>query len=258
VEIDRDGAHGAMLQSIDRNVIGYVRHADLLRETGRGTQHGVLLHGPPGTGKTLVTRWLARACPDCTVFLLMGKQYNFLRATCRLAREHTPSLIILDDVDLIAAHRRHNRRAPPLHELMDEMDGLGSASECIFLLTTNRPQAIETALAARPGRVDQAIYFPLPDLECRRRLFAQFGKGLDLSDVEIEPLLRRTEGASPAFLKELFRRVVLMAAERGERSQPLRVAPVDFERALRELVEFGGDLTRSFLGFPSANPPNAS
>ena len=67
-----------------------------------------------------------------------------------------------------------------------------------------------------------------------------------------------TEGASPAFLKELFRRVVLMAAERGERSRPLRIAPADFERALRELVEFGGDLTRNFLGFPSANRPNPS
>jgi hypothetical protein len=247
-----------VLEVIERNVVGYLAHADALRNAGCGTRHGVLLHGPPGTGKTLVTRWLTCACPNYTVLLMTGRQYAFLRATCRLAREHAPSLVILDDVDLIAAHRRHNRRAPLLHELMDEMDGLGTASECIFLLTTNRPQAVETALAARPGRVDQAIYFPLPDLDCRRRLFAQFGKGLDLGGVDLGPLLQRTEGASPAFLKEMFRRAVLMAAERGERSRPPRVASADFERALRELVEFGGDLTRSFLGFPSANRPEVS
>jgi hypothetical protein len=247
-----------VLQVIERNVVGHVNHADALRQAGCGVRHGVLLHGPPGTGKTLVTRWLTRACPRCTVLVLTGKQYAFLRPTCRLAAEHAPSLVILDDVDLIAAHRRHNRRAPLLHELLDEMDGLGALSECVFLLTTNRPEAVETALAARPGRVDQAVYFPLPDLDCRRRLFVQFGKGLDLSGVDVEPLLRRTEGASPAFIKELFRRVVLMAAERGERSQPARVAAADFERALRELLEFGGDLTRNFLGFPAVASPGPS
>jgi ATP-dependent 26S proteasome regulatory subunit len=186
--------------------------------------------------------------------LLTGRQYAFLRPTCLLARLLAPSLVVLEDVDLIAVERRKNRHTPLLHELMDEMDGLGSSADCIFLLTSNRPEVIEPALAARPGRVDQAIYFPLPDLECRRRLFGLYGRGLDLAGVDLSPLLDRTEGASPAFLKELFRRAALMAAERGERSRPLRLLPEDFAKALRELIEFGGELTRSFLGFPARSP----
>jgi ATP-dependent 26S proteasome regulatory subunit len=240
-----------VLQVVERNVLGFLQHAEALRQAGQSTRHGVLLHGPPGTGKTLVTRYLAQSCAPYTVLLLTGRQYAFLRPTFQLARLLAPSLVVLEDVDLIAADRRRNRHAPLLHELMDEMDGLGPGADCIFLLTTNRPESLEAALSARPGRVDQAIYFPLPDLECRRRLFAQFGQGLDLSGVDVGPLLGRTEGASPAFLKELFRRAALLAAERGERARPPRLTGEDFERALRELIELGGALTRNFLGFPA-------
>ena len=129
------------------------------------------------------------------------------------------------------------------------MDGLGAKSDTIFLLTTNRPDVLEPALAARPGRVDQAIYFPLPDRDCRRRLFDRFADGLDLSAANTDDLLERTDGASPAFIEELFRKAALMAAERGERSEPLKLTGDDFARALRELLEFGGDLTRNLLGF---------
>ena len=150
---------------------------------------------------------------------------------------------------MIAADRSQSFDTTLLHDLMDEMDGLGAKSDVIFLLTTNRPRVLETALAARPGRVDQAVYFPLPDRDCRTRLFAHFGVGLDLSAVDSGPLLDRTEGASPAFIAELFRKAALMAAERGETSDPLKLTDADFTAAVRELVEFGGVLTQQLLGY---------
>jgi ATP-dependent 26S proteasome regulatory subunit len=187
--------------------------------------------------------------PELHVILLSARNHRFVRESCRLAKLLAPSMVILEDVDLIAAERRRNRHATLLHALMDEMDGLGAKSDCIFLLTTNRPEILEPALAARPGRVDQAIYFPLPDLDCRRRLFALYAHGLDLAGVDVEDVLRRTDGASPAFIEELFRKAALLAAERGERSTPLKLSTDDFHRATRELLEFGGDLTRNLLGF---------
>src|SRR4029453_13905736 len=104
----------------------------------------------------------------------------------------------------------------------------------IFLLTTNRPRVLETALAARPGRVDQAVYFPLPDRDCRRGLFPPFGAGLDLSGVNVEPLLDRTDGASPAFIEELFRKAALMAAERGGKTDPLKLGEAAFAEGFRD------------------------
>src|SRR5262249_33667826 len=97
----------------------------------------------------------ARAAKGYTVFLLSGRQYAYLRPTCQLARLLAPSLVILEDVDLIAIERQRNRHVQLLQHLMDEMDGLGPSIDALFLLTTNRPEVIEPALAARPGRVDQ-------------------------------------------------------------------------------------------------------
>ncbi|MFO0843546.1 MAG: AAA family ATPase [Gemmataceae bacterium] len=250
VERDQIVLPEAVLGIIERNVLGFFRHAEALRQAGQGTRHGVLLHGPPGTGKTLVTRYLATNV-GATVLLVTGRQYSLLRATCQLARLLAPSLVVLEDVDLIATDRRRNAHTPLMHELLDEMDGIAAGADIVFLLTTNRPETLEPALAARPGRVDQAIFFPLPDLECRRELFQRFGEGLNVRGINFTSLLARTEGASPAFLRELFRRATLMAVERGEKTEPLTLRLDDFERGLRELVETGGALTRTFLGFPT-------
>jgi ATP-dependent 26S proteasome regulatory subunit len=119
----------------------------------------------------------------------------------------------------------------------------------IFLLTTNRPEALEPALSARPGRIDQAIEFPLPDEDCRRRLLALYGKGLNLTGLDLDRWIAKTDGVSPAFIEELLRKSALMAAERGENADPLPLRNEDVERAMDELILFGGELTQKLLGF---------
>jgi ATP-dependent 26S proteasome regulatory subunit len=238
-----------VLEVIERNVFGLLKHGEVLRRAGRGTRHGLLFHGPPGTGKTLVARYLAQACPKHTIILLTGRQLGLIRESCRLAKLLAPSMVILEDVDLVAGERTQNRSPTVLHELLDEMDGLGSQADAIFLLTTNRPDFLEPALAARPGRIDQAIEFPLPDRECRQRLFALYGKGLDLGEVSLDRWIDQTDGVSPAFIQELLRKAALMAAERGETSSPIKLRDDDVDQALKELVYFGGELTQRLLGY---------
>lgn len=240
----------AVMQVIERNVLSLLQHRDVLTRSGRSTRHGVLFHGAPGVGKTLVVRYLARACPDHTVIVLTGRQLALVRESCQIARLLAPSIVILEDVDLVAEERtREGSCRAILHELLDEMDGIGTKANVIFLLTTNRPDILEPALAARPGRIDQAIEFPLPDVSCRHRLFVMYGRGLDMTSVEMDKWVQQTEGVSPAFIEELLRKTALLAAERGETSTPLSIRDEDVANAVKELVYFGGEITQKLLGY---------
>jgi hypothetical protein len=235
-----------LLERIERQSVGFAKHAERLRAAGRHLKRGMLLHGSPGTGKTLTAMYLAGRMPDRTVLLITGRSMGLLEQACAMARVLQPATIVLEDVDLIAEERTRQQGncSPLLFELLNQMDGLADDADILFVLTTNRPDLLEPALAARPGRIDLAIEVPLPDADCRRRLFELYARGLKVS-TNFEPYVERTAGASAAFIRELLRKAALVAAdEPGE----LEVKPRNFDEALHEMVIEGGELTKSLLG----------
>lgn len=235
-----------LLERIERHTLGFARHSKHLLATGRHLKRGLLLYGKPGTGKTLTVMYLASAMEDRTVFLVTGMGQGLIEEVCKMARALAPATIVIEDVDLIAQDREQFCSHPLLFELLNQMDGLAEDTDILFILTTNRPEVLESALAARPGRIDQAIEIPLPDARCRRRLFELYSQGLEIQRADWEAFIPRTEGASPAFIRELLRTAALFAAEAGHPSQVKRA---DLEEAFRELVVRGGLLTRRILGF---------
>jgi cell division protease FtsH len=182
-----------------------------------------------------------------TVLLLTGGGMGLIPQSCALARALQPATVVLEDVDLVAEERTRQRQGcnVVLFELLNEMDGLEDDADIVFILTTNRPDILEPALASRPGRVDQAIEIPAPDATCRRRLFELYGRGMELPHSSIEPFVRRTEGVSAAFIRELMRRAALFAADQGPQ---ISVEDRHIDEALHELIVQGGELTRSLLG----------
>lgn len=130
-----------------------------------------------------------------------------------------------------------------LFQLLNEMDGIGEDADVIFVMTTNRADLLEPALAARPGRVDQAVEFPLPDPEARDRLLSLFCDGLQATLDDRSAVLEATAGVSPAFLRELVRKAALFAA----RSAASQVTDEHFRDALG-LLERGGSITRTMPG----------
>lgn len=246
-----------VMQVLERNVVGFLKHAETLKRAGRSARHGVLLHGPPGVGKTLAVHYLIGACPGHTVIVLTGRNLRFIRESLMLAKLLAPSIVVFEDVDLVAQERLKNQHGSVLHELLDALDGVGRKTECIILLTTNRPDILEHALAGRPGRVDQAILFPLPDADCRRRLLTLYGEGLRFDGVDAEVWVEKLDGVSAAFIEEWLRKAALLAAEDGQTTAPLRVTESHLEGSVRELVYFGGDLTQRLLGYRPADAARA-
>jgi ATP-dependent 26S proteasome regulatory subunit len=155
--------------------------------------------------------------------------------------------VVIEDVDLIARDRRAMGPCEEsmLNELLNQMDGLKEDADILFVLTTNRPQDLEGALASRPGRVDQAIEVPLPDDTGRQKLIELYGRGLPLGEAVITEAVRRTNGVSAAFIKELMRRIVQTSIARDGGST---VVSGDVGEALDDMLFAGGRLNVKLLG----------
>lgn len=237
-----------LLARIERHTLAFSQHAERLKAFGRHLKRGILLHGPPGTGKTFTAMYLASRMPGRTVFILTGAGMGSIEAACNMARLLEPATIVLEDVDLVGTRRDMQTvdANALLFELLNQMDGLSDDADILFILTTNRPDVLEPALTARPGRVDQAIEVPLPDEECRLRLFELYSRGLTLDSKDHERLVRKLEGVSAAFIRELLRKAAVYAALDG--NGELTVRDRHLQEAIAELLVAGGPLTQSLLG----------
>ncbi|MEZ5222709.1 MAG: ATP-binding protein [Ilumatobacteraceae bacterium] len=231
------------LDAIDEHAIGITELRDQLVAAGQHLRRGLLLYGPPGTGKTHTVAYLVGRMPDRTTILLGGASVGALGQAASLARKLAPATIVIEDVDLIGMDRglpggEHN---PMLFQLLNEMDGLAPTDDVLFVLTTNRADLLEPALAARPGRVDQALEIGVPDAAGRRALFELYlGEPVDAAT--LADAVDRTSGVAAAFVKELARRATLRRIRHG--GEP----GAALAHVVHEMVRTATPLLRSTLG----------
>ena len=248
-----------VLTRVERHALGVAEHRVELLAAGQHLKRGLLLYGPPGTGKTHTTRYLIGQMAGYTRLLLTGRALHAVGSAAELARSLEPAVMVLEDVDLVAEDRSFGPGSSPvLFDLLDAMDGAAPDADLLFLLTTNRADLLEPALAARPGRVDVAVEIDLPDADARSRLLALYGQAvpLQLDAAEVELVVERTEGVTASFLKELLRRAVLESLR--EQSPLLTVNANHMGRALDDLLDSTQQVTRSLLGVgndPTDLPP---
>ena len=140
--------------------------------------------------------------------------------------------------------------SPLLFELLNQLDGLADDADVLFILTTNRPDILEPALAARPGRVDLVVELPVPDARGRARLLELYARGLTLEGVDFGRYVEKTDGASPAYIKELLRKAALLAAIAGSKA----VKPEHLDAGMEELSA-GGELAKRIVGFGTSGVP---
>ncbi len=234
-------------QVVDRNVISFFRNRERLHELGLPLQRGVLFYGPPGTGKTYTCQYIHGQLQPVTTLTVTGKGLGQVRTICSLARLLHPSVLVLEDVDLIFTSREINLYSTALGDMMDELDAFKKEESVIFILTTNSIERLEAAIKDRPGRISQCIFFGPPTRDLRIRYLKRYLTEYDMSNLSIEYLADISDGGSQAFLEELVYRAVQIAAEQN--GSKISLKDEHFKEAVDEMTAHQDESAGSILGF---------
>ncbi|CAM0955841.1 unnamed protein product [Alopecurus aequalis] len=197
-----------------------VEHPEKFEKFGMSPSKGVLFYGPPGCGKTLLAKAIANECqanfisikgPELLT-MWFGESEANVREIFDKARGSAPCVLFFDELDSIATQRGNSvgdaggAADRVLNQLLTEMDGMNPKKTVFIIGATNRPDIIDPALL-RPGRLDQLIYIPLPDVESRLQIFrACLRKSLVAKDVDLNALAKYTQGFSGADITEICQR----------------------------------------------------
>jgi transitional endoplasmic reticulum ATPase len=247
------------LQRLRETIELPLRHPELFQKLGIEPPKGVLLYGPPGTGKTLIAKAVASesgahfisiAGPE-VISKYYGESEQRLREVFEEARENSPSIIFIDELDSIAPRREEvtgevERRV--VAQLLTMMDGLEERGQVVVIGATNRVDAIDAALR-RPGRFDREIEIGVPSELDRIEILKIHSRGMPLAeDVRIETLAQQTHGFVGADLAALAREAAIRALRRylpdldldaeevpAEVLDSLRVLASDFRSAQRDV-----------------------
>ena len=212
-------------------IVDFLRNPMRYTRLGGKIPKGVLLVGPPGTGKTLLAKSVAGEA-NVPFFSISGSDFvemfvgvgaSRVRDLFKQAKEKSPCIIFIDEIDAIGRARGKNimsggndERESTLNQLLTEMDGFGTNSGVIVLAATNRADILDKALM-RAGRFDRQIYVELPDLNGRREIFEVHMRGLKLgTDVEKEFLAKQTPGFSGADIANVCNEAALIAARKNK------------------------------------------
>jgi cell division protease FtsH len=242
---DVAGLEGAKEEIVE--IVEFLKNPKKYTDIGAKIPKGALLVGPPGTGKTLLAKAVAGEA-KVPFFSLSGSDFvemfvgvgaSRVRDLFRQAKEKSPAIIFIDEIDAIGRARGKNNgfnsndeRENTLNQLLTEMDGFGTNSGVIILAATNRADVLDSALL-RAGRFDRQIYVDMPDINERKEIFKVHLAPLKLEDeIDIEFLAKQTPGFSGADIANLCNEAALIAA----RKDKSKVSKQDFLDAVDRIV----------------------
>jgi cell division protease FtsH len=202
------------------NTIGFLASKERLARYGILPKRGVLLVGEPGTGKTLVCKALmAEAqCVTCLLASAYGLgEEEYITELYQLAQDLAPSLVIIEDLDIIAQDRMEYgySRGPALLALLSTLDGIEEHREIVTVATTNHLEVIDKALGQRPSRFDRVIRITLPNLEQRKQFIASICRKILLEEDTRDYVAHGTDRMTPAQIQEVIYSMVIGYAQNG-------------------------------------------
>ena len=227
-------------------IVDFLKNPKKYTALGGKIPKGALLVGPPGTGKTLLAKAMAGEAQvpffsmsgSDFVELFVGVGASRVRDVFKQAREKSPCIVFIDEIDAIGRARGKNmvmsndERENTLNQLLVEMDGFSGDSGIIVLAATNRPDVLDTALL-RPGRFDRQISIDIPDVKGREKIFDVHLKPIKKSkDLNIKKLAVQTPGFAGADIANICNEAALIAARKGKSE----VDMTDFNDAIDRVI----------------------
>ena len=210
-----------------KEVISYIENKEKYNKIGADMPKGILLEGPPGTGKTLLAKAIASET-NSTFISMAGSEFVELfvgmgaarvRELFDNARENTPCIIFIDEIDAVGRQRgaginmANDEREQTLNQLLYEMDGFNNNEDIVIMAATNRKDVLDQALL-RPGRFDRIIRVPLPDKESREKILEFYFNKKNISKTyDISSIAELTDGFSGAQLKNLINEAAIISAK---------------------------------------------
>jgi len=240
------GGLDQQIQEIKESVELPLTHPELYEEMGIKPPKGVILYGVPGTGKTLLAKAVANQT-SATFLRVVGSELiqkylgdgpKLVRELFRVAEEHAPSIVFIDEIDAIGTKRydttsggeREIQRT--MLELLNQLDGFDTRGDVKVIMATNKIESLDPALI-RPGRIDRKIEFPLPDVKTKRHIFKLHTSRMSLSeDVDLEEYIMAKDDLSGADIKAVCTEAGLLAL----RERRMRVTKVDFTAAREKVL----------------------
>ena len=230
-----------------KEIVEFLKNPKKFTDLGGKIPKGALLVGPPGTGKTLLAKAVAGEA-DVPFFSMSGSDFvemfvgvgaSRVRDLFRQAKEASPCIIFIDEIDAVGRARSRNammggndERENTLNQLLTEMDGFGTNSGVIILAATNRADILDKALL-RAGRFDRQIHVDLPDVNERKAIFKVHLRPLKIDDsLDIDFLARQTPGFSGADIANVCNEAALIAARHDKKS----VTKDDFLAAVDRII----------------------
>jgi cell division protease FtsH len=233
-----------------REIAQFLSDPSRFTELGARIPTGVLLYGPPGCGKTLLARALAGES-GAAFFSISGSDFvelyvgvgaSRVRELFREAREHSPAIVFIDEIDAVGRRRRSGpamtegsgeEQGQALNQILTEMDGFSPVEGTIVVGATNRPDDLDPALL-RPGRFDRAISVDRPDEAGRTEILRVHAKGKPLAEgVDLASVANRAIGLTGADLESVLNEAALLAARDGE----VEIAQKHLDGALTRILE---------------------
>jgi 26S proteasome regulatory subunit T2 len=229
------------IQEIKEAVELPLTHPELYEDIGIRPPKGVILYGEPGTGKTLLAKAVANQT-SATFLRIVGSELiqkylgegpKLVREVFRVAEEHAPSIVFIDEIDAVGTKRydstsggeREIQRT--MLELLNQLDGFDERGDVKVIMATNRIDSLDPALL-RPGRIDRKIEFPLPNEATKRKIFGiHIGRMTCADDVDIEEFVQAKEELSGADIKAICSEAGLLAL----RERRMKVTQDDFKKA---------------------------